>query len=96
MKTITIGDTGVAIERFSTIGIQNGSWHFFAERGNFTVDCYKGNMEDIARAYKFKTITVNQGDAYVLDIFSLLTKYVWFKLTSLEGKVIHIETYGEV
>jgi len=96
MKTITIDDSLEHVEKFSTIGIQNGSWHFYASVGNFTVECYKGNIDDVAKAYLFETITVDDGDAYVLDLFSLVTKYVWFKFTATEGDVLLIETYGEV
>lgn len=94
MKTITIDDSLEHIEGFSTIGIQNGSWHFYAETGDFIIKCYKGNMNDVAKAYLFETITVDHRDAYVLDLFSLVTQYVWFQFIATEGDVILLETYG--
>lgn len=96
MKTITLTDSGVAVERFSTIGIQNGSWHFFAEYGDFTINCYKGNMDSVDKAYMFQTITLVEGDAYVLDLFGLLTKFVWFEVSGNRGDILFIEPYGEV
>ena len=96
MKTITLTDAGVAVERFSTIGIQNGSWHFYAQAGDFTINCYKGNIDDVDKAFMFQTIVLAEEDAYVLDLFGLITKFVWFEITGDRGDTLLIEPYGEV
>jgi len=82
-------DTVVKID---TTLMKDGSWHFDTA-GEVTIVCSKGNFDDTRIAYEFKTIEI-ANDAYLLELFNLVTKYLWFTITGTSACTVELVTNG--